>query len=259
VGVSFIYRDYSDFIAKINTTATWEKAPFTFLDEYGAVRTIEVYNQTSPGADDRFLVTNPRAGISEGVLQTPKNTYRGFSIYLNKRFSSGWMLHAHYAYGQAKGNHDNTYTGGASGGNRYLNPNRQINAYGYLPNDPTHVIKVYGTFELPWGFSLSPQFMYETGYNWTRYITAAASGRPDVFLESRGSNRLPAIIDLGLRLEKNFNLSQRYRLGLIADIFNTFNRGMELQIDSRVDSQNFGKATWVTDPRSFRASLRFFF
>jgi hypothetical protein len=101
--------------------------------------------------------------------------------------------------------------------------------------------------------------MYETGYNWTRYVTAAASGRPNVFLEKRGSNRLPAIIDLGVRLEKNFNITQRYRLGLIADIFNTFNRGKELQIDSRVDSQNFGKATWVTDPRSFRASLRFFF
>jgi hypothetical protein len=259
VGASFIYRDYSDFIAKINTTATWATAPFTFLDENGVARTIEVYNQTSPGEDDRFMVTNPKAGMSEGVIQTPKNKYRGFSIYLNKRFSSGWMLHAHYAYGRAKGNHDNTYTGGASGGNRYLNPNRQINAEGYLPNDPTHVIKVYGTFQLPWGFSLSPQFMYETGYNWTRYVTAAASGRPNVFLEKRGSNRLPAIIDLGVRLEKNFNITQRYRLGLIADIFNTFNRGKELQIDSRVDSQNFGKATWVTDPRSFRASLRFFF
>jgi len=258
-GVSFIYREYSDFIAKINSAATWSTGLFTFLDENGAVQTIDVYNQTSPGEDDRFIITNPEAGMSGSVIQTPKNKYTGFSFYLNKRFSSGWMLHAHYSYGQAMGNHANTYTGGSSGGNTYLNPNRQIDAYGHLPSDPTHVIKVYGTFLLPWGFSLSPQFMYETGYNWTRYITAAASGRPDVFLEPRGSHRVPAIIDLGVRLEKNFNLSQRYRVGLIVDIFNALNRGIELQVDSRVDSENFGKATWVVDPRSFRLSLRFFF
>jgi hypothetical protein len=258
-GVSFIYRDYSDFIAKINSTATWGKAPFTFLDENGVAQTIEVYNQTSPSEDDRFFITNPKAGMSQGVIQTPRNKYTGFSLYLNKRFSSGWMLHAHYAYGQAKGNHDNTYTGGASGGNRYLNPNRQINAEGHLPNDSTHVIKVYGTFLLPLGFNLSPQFSYQTGYNWTRFITAVASGRPDVFLDSRGSERVPAMIDLGLRLEKTFNFTERYRLGLIVDIFNALNRGKELWVDGRVDSENFGKATWVNDPRSFRASLRFNF
>ena len=258
-GVSFIYRDYSDFIAKANSAATWETGPFSFVDETGTVRTITVYNQTSSGDDDRFIITNPVAGMSQAVIQTPRNKYSGFSVYLNKRFSGGWMLHAHYAYGQAKGNHDNDYVGGASGGNRYVNPNRQINAEGHLPNDPTHTFKVYGTFLLPWGFSLSPQFVYSTGYNWTRYITAAASGRPDVFLDPRGSKRVPPVIDLGLRLEKTFTFSDRYRVGLIADVFNVLNRGVELAVDSRVDSENFGKATWVTDPRAFRLSLRFNF
>ena len=258
-GVSFIYRDYSDFIAKVNSAATWETGPFSFVDETGTVRTITVYNQTSSGDDDRFIITNPVAGMSQAVIQTPRNKYTGFSVYLNKRFSGGWMLHAHYAYGQAKGNHDNDYVGGASGGNRYVNPNRQINAEGHLPNDPTHTFKVYGTFLLPWGFSLSPQFVYSTGYNWTRFITAAASGRPDVFLDPRGSKRVPPVIDLGLRLEKTFTFSDRYRVGLIADVFNVLNRGVELAVDSRVDSENFGKATWVTDPRAFRLSLRFNF
>ena len=48
-------------------------------------------------------------------------------------------------------------------------------------------------------------------------------------------------------------------MGLILDVFNALNRGTELQVDSRVDSLNFGKATWVNDARSFRVSLRFFF
>jgi len=258
-GISFIYRDYSDFIAKMNSTATWETGPFSYVDETGAVRTITVYNQTSPSEDDRFTIANPEAGMSDGVIQTPRNKYTGFSVYMNKRFSNGWMLHAHYAYGQAKGNHDNTYTGGASGGNRYLNPNRQINAEGHLPNDPTHVFRVYGTFLLPWGFSVSPQLMYQTGYNWTRYITAAVSGRPDVFLEARGSNRMSALLDLSLRLEKTFDFGERYRLGLIVDIYNVLNRATELDLDERVDSENFGKAVYVNDPRSFRVSLRFNF
>ncbi len=258
-GISFIYREYRDFIARINTAATWVKIPFTFLDENGVVQTIEVYNKTSPGSADRFLITNPKLGMAESVIIDPKNKYTGFSFYINKRFSQGWMLHAHYSYGQAKGNHDNTYAGGSTGGTRYLNPNSQINAYGNLPNDPTHVIKVYGTFLLPLGFSLSPRFTYETGNNWTRYIRAPVSGRPSVFLDPRGSNRVPPTIDLSLRLEKIFSFTERMRLGLILDVFNALNRGVELAVESRVDSPNFGKATGVNDGRSYRASIRFYF
>jgi len=258
-GVSFIYREYTDFIARVNSGAAWEKVPFTFIDENGVAQTIEVYDKTSPGAADQYFITNPRIDSAESVIIDPENKYTGFSLFLNKRFSDGWMLHADYSYGQAKGNHDNTYSGGSTGGSNYLNPNRQINVYGHLPNDPTHVFKVYGTFLLPLDFSLSPRFTYRTGGNWTRYIKADVSGRPNVYLESRGSNRVPARIDLSFRLEKIFRFTERMRVGLILDVFNTLNRGVETGVQSRVDSPDFGKATWVNDARSYRLSVRFNF
>ncbi|HZX09868.1 MAG TPA: TonB-dependent receptor [Acidobacteriota bacterium] len=258
-GVSFIYREYGNFIAKINTAATWGEIPFTFKDENGVVQTIQVYDKTSPSSADQYLITNPKAGMSEGVIIDPKNKYTGFSLFLNKRFSNGWMAHAAYSYGEAKGNHSNTYTGGSSGGSYYLNPNSQINAYGHLPNDPTHVIDVYGTFLLPLDFSFSPRFHYQTGNNWTRYIPALVSGRPSVYLDPRGSNRVPPQIDLSFRLEKYLRFTERMRLGLIADVFNAFNQGVERSVVSRVDNINFGKADSVNDGRSYRISVRFYF
>jgi len=257
-GVSFIYREYRNFISKINTAATWEDVSFTFKDENGVVQTIQAYDKASHSAADQYLITNPKAGM-EGVIIDPKNKYTGFSLFLNKRFSDGWMVCASYSYGEAIGNHSNTYTGGSSGGSYYLNHNYQINAYGHLPNDPTHVIDVYGTFLLPLDFSLSPRFHYQTGNNWTRYINAPVGGRPSVYLEPRGANRVPPQIDLSFRLEKFFRLTEKMRLGIILDVFNALNRGVESAVVSRVDNIYFGKASSVNSSRSYRVSLRFFF
>lgn len=148
VGVTFVYRKYKDFIGRVNMTAIWEKGPYTYEDQNGMQRTIEVYRQTSPPEDDQFKITNPRAGLSPSLLITPENKYTGISLSFNKRFSDGWMLHADYTYSRAKGNMYNSGTA-AWGGNYFENPNRQINAYGYLIYDAPQAFNVYGTVSLP--------------------------------------------------------------------------------------------------------------
>jgi len=260
VGLTFIYREYKNFITRVNMTATWEKMPYTFTDKNGQSQTIDVYKKTSPSSADQFMITNAKEGISPSVLLTPKNKYTGISVSLNKRFSDGWMFHFDYTYSQTKGNHSNTTGGGSWGGNFYENPNRQINAYGYLPYDAPHALNVYGTAALPLGFVLTPRFMYQSGWNWTRYVrVSGVSGSPNVYLEPRGSERLPAQIALDLRLEKLFAFTQRFKLGLILDAFNIFNRGVETNVEARVTNSNYGKANSVCEPRYFRVGMRFYF
>jgi hypothetical protein len=110
------------------------------------------------------------------------------------------------------------------------------------------------------GFILTPRFSYQSGWNYTRTITGpSAAGRPSIFIEPRGSNRLPGQISLDLRLEKLFSFSEKMKLGLILDAFNIFNRGVETSVSSNVGLVNFGKALTVCEPRYFRVGTRFYF
>jgi hypothetical protein len=258
LGVTFIHRVYKDFTGRVNTTAIWEPYMYSYLDENGNPQEIEVYRQTTPSSDDRFMLTNPRAG-EHSVVITPKNTYNAISLSLNKRFSAGLMFHVDYTYSRAKGNMYNSGTA-SWGGNYFENPNRQINAYGNLTYDAPHALNIYGTFSLPLGISISPRFSVQSGSQWTPYIQInEIAGIPWVFLEPAGSRRLPAQVALDLRLEKVFTFTERYKLGLILDAFNIFNRGVATGLNTRVNGADFGKANSVCDPRYFRVGARFFF
>ena len=259
VALTFISRTYKDFTGRVNMTAVWEEGPYTYLDENGDSQTIQVYRQTSPSEDDQFMITNPRAGQADSLLITPKNTYTAVSFSFNKRFSAGWMFHLDYTYSRAKGNMYNSGTA-SWGGNYFENPNRQINAYGNLINDAPHALSVYGTVSLPLGFVLSPRFVYQSGGNWTPYVQVnEIAGSPWVFLTSRGSERLPPYVSLDFRLEKVFAFAARYKLGLILDAFNGFNRGVPTSLYAQANGPNYGKASSVCDPRYFRVGARFYF
>jgi len=259
LGLTFIYREYKDFTGRVNMTAIWEPYSYTYEDQNGNPQTIQVYRQTSPGENDQFMITNPRAGLSPSLLITPKNTYAGISLSLNKRFSDGWMFHIDYTYSRSKGNMYNSGTA-SWGGNYFENPNRQINAYGYLIYDAPHALNIYGTVSLPLDLVLTPRFTYQSGWNWTPYVQVSEiAGSPWVFLEPRGSERLLAQIALDLRLEKLFTLTPRYKLGVILDAFNIFNRGVPTSLYGQVNGPNYKKASGVCDPRYFRVGIRFFF
>jgi hypothetical protein len=259
VGIMLTYREFKDFIARVNSTATWFSKPFTFTDENGRTQTITVYDKSPSSPEDQFLVTNPRAGMSESVILTPKNKYTGITLTFNKRFSNGWMFHFDYTYSRSKGNMINTYSA-SSGGSAFQNPNRQINNYGNLPYDAPHALTTYGTISLPFGIVFSPKFTFQSGWNWTRYVLATTVPQnPQVYIEPRGSQRLPAQINVDLRLEKVFAFTERYRLGLIFDAFNIINRGVQNQVEARVNSASFGKAQYVCDPLYLRVGFRFFF
>jgi len=260
VGATLIYREFRNFIAKVNTDSTWAMVPYTFVNENGQTETITAYRKTSPGSADLFTITNPDPDKHSSVIVTPKNTYTGLTLFFDKRFSNNWMLHVDYTYGVAKGNHANDFSGGSGLSGAYQNPNYQINADGNLPNDPTHNFQIYGTIGLPLGFSLSPRLQYLTGATYTRTVrVGAVSGAPRVFIEPRGSQRMADRIDIDLRLEKIFQFSAKTRLGLIVDVFNLLNRGVERTIYTDVNTPTFEYATNVYPGRFIRIAARIFF
>ena len=259
LSLTYIYREYTNFIAHVNTGALWDYGPWTFEDANGQEQTIDVYYK-DPDSSDAYLITNPEAGTYPSILVTPKNKYSGISISLSKRFSDGWMFHADYTYSVTKGNHSNDDSTGAWGGRWFENPNRQIYAQGYLPFDAPHALNVYGTIALPYGFVLTPRFLVQSGYNWEKYVTSPRSaGRVPTRLEDRGAQRVPTQMSFDIRLEKDFRLTDRMRLGLMFDAFNIFNRGVPTSVENNVQYDNYGKALTVCPPRYLRVGMRFFF
>jgi hypothetical protein len=259
ISLNFVHRVYKDFIARVSTGTLWGLEPWTYTDENGQEQSIDIY-RLLPGGEGTLTILNPVAGQYQAVILTPKNKYTGFSISLNKRFSDGWMFHIDYTYSVTKGTHANTWDGGAWGDFHYSNPNWQINGDGRLVWDAPHALRAYGTITLPWNIILSPRFLFRSGLNWTRTINGPSwAGSKPTMLEERGSQRLPFRYDFDLRLEKVFALTDRMRLGLIFDLFNVTNRGVETSVGTNIRRNSFGKALSVNDARSFRVGLRFMF
>ena len=259
ISLNFVHRVYKDFIARVSTGTLWELTPWTYEDENGQEQSIDIY-RLLPGGEGTLTIMNPIAGEYQAVILTPKNKYTGFSISLNKRFSDGWMFHIDYTYSVTKGTHANTWDGGAWGDYYYSNPNRQINGDGRLVWDAPHALRAYGTVTLPWNIVLSPRFLFRSGLNWTRTITGPWwAGSKPTMLEERGSQRLPWRWNFDLRLEKVFAITDRMRFGLIFDLFNVANRGVETGVGINVRQASFGKALSVNDGRSFRIGMRFHF
>ncbi|MCJ7645027.1 MAG: hypothetical protein MUP28_11205, partial [Candidatus Aminicenantes bacterium] len=172
----------------------------------------------------------------------------GVEFLFNKRFSNKWQLMLSYLYSKTKGTIDNGQADdiGWNGRNSQQagDPNFWINADGNATFDPTHMLKVQGTYVLPFDISFSTSFRAITGSAWAqRFRTKSLNqGRVTFFTEPRGSQHYDMQKVLDLRLEKVFTLAQKYRLGVLIDCFNVFNANTVQDWGTRVGYD------WINDP-----------
>jgi hypothetical protein len=118
-----------------------------------------------------------------------------------------------------------------------------VNTDGSLTNDRRHEVKVLASYRIPVvDVSLNTFFRAMSGRNYAPFaqflnsqLNAPTSKRQPL-LEPRGSRRLPRDITLDLRLEKEFSLGGRDRLGIFADIINVTNRSTITAYLTRVPS-----------------------
>jgi len=216
---TFIYRKWANIIGPIDT-----KANYVPIDEYVPElnETFQLWEQTNVG-EHQYVLKNIQKG-DPWITLDPYRNYWGIELLFNKRFSNNWQLLASYVYSQAKGTINNGFADDIGWGGATDDPNFWINAEGHSTNDPTHMVKIQGTVILPFGIYLSTYFRAITGNAWTtRYRTRLDQGRLTFFTEPRGTNHYPLEKILDLRLEKTFTFAEKYRVGLVFDVFNVFN------------------------------------
>jgi len=270
-GVTFISRRWNDMVAPVDRAADYDT-----LDYYAPEldRTFTLYERTDASLETYdYLITNPKQG-DPWILAEPYRKYTGIELLFNKRFSNRWQILASYVYGVAKGTIDNGFADDIGYGGGTEDPNFWLNADGNATSDPTHMIKIQGTYVLPFDINLNAYFRGITGNAWaSRYRSDRLNqGRVTFFTETRGANHYPMAKILDLRLEKIFTIAKKYRLGVMVDVFNVFNDdtitgwGTRYGLDwyepgseGYPTSTNGHELYGLVDPRQARIGLRLIF
>ena len=203
-----------------------------------------------------YIVTNPNAWTNVWVpdpfgtpgwrWQFPKPTriYKALEITADKRFSNHWMMQGSYVLSRLQGNYEGLF----SNDNGQLDPNITskydipsllVNSYGLLPNDRTHVLKLFGGYffeNIP--LELSGNFTLQSGTPISALGADDAYGVNEGFAKVRGTaGRTPTIWALDLGAQYTFKL-WKSNLALRADIFNVTNEQRTTRVDQTYNTSN---------------------
>jgi hypothetical protein len=267
--VQYIRRRFDTFMGLIDTGSVYRPVERRDPVPDGRLNT----------ADDGSMITVydlTNRGNSFNVYTNPENAYNHYDavqVIGRKRYSRNWQMQASYTWSETRGTVGNRWHVNAARFDlgrpgRFVNPNSFINAYGRAPFDPTHEVKLMGTYRVPvWGgFNTSAIYRYTTGRAWGRraWITGLSQGSENVLIEPWGTRRLAAINRVDLRFEKTFDIRRAAgRLGLFFDVFNLTNQGVPdsdaTMAVNEFSGPTFGQPVAWTDPRQVRIGLRFSF
>jgi len=96
-------------------------------------------------------------------------------------------------------------------------PDNYVNRFGYLPGDARSRVKLDGFVRLPARFLLATHVYWDSGTPYTVTVPSDVAG--SIFLEPRGSRRLPHYSQWDLQIQKDLQLGP-LRLSLIGTVYN---------------------------------------
>jgi len=185
-----------------------------------AAQDVTMYFLSNDAPEQFFRLTN----IPEAKLK-----YNSVEVSFDKRLAKGWQLGGSVNYTMSKGNYALGYASWASQYN-YTTPNSFVNAYGEMTYSRPIVIKLYGTFNMPYGFLFSFFYTHYDGSPWARTVTVrppaawaaennASTTGYRINVDPPGTYRNEAADNLDLRLGKDFKLGP----GTVDAYVNVFN------------------------------------
>ncbi|HEX2832062.1 MAG TPA: carboxypeptidase-like regulatory domain-containing protein [Thermoanaerobaculia bacterium] len=114
------------------------------------------------------------------------------------------------------------------------------NKYGDLRGDRRHILKVYGTYTLPWNATAGAFGLYQSGqpYQLESFLpyTGLTTSTSDTnrYAEPAGRRKSPAHHQVDLNYTQNIGLPRNLNLQLIVDIFNLYDKQTGYNYETRV-------------------------
>jgi hypothetical protein len=184
--------------------------------------------------------------------------------------SAKWSLVGNYLitwsnYTNFYDNSTTSYTYGAPN-----NPNQAIYSNASVS---LYTFKVFGTYNAPWGFVITPIYRLQQGAPLQREITLSGLniGQITVPTGALGQYRQDNVSILDTRVEKEIKFGERFKVGIFFDAFNMLNSNAAQSQDNitgrrtatvdnqTVNYQRFLSPTNIISPRIFRIGGKFTF
>jgi hypothetical protein len=298
VGVGYIYKSkkniIDDVLYDLDSKQSWYNPNQSPGENYWVpfTTTVPAVGTNFPATKVTmwFLSNDAPANWILRVDNVPEafRKYSGFEFTFDKRFADGWQLGGSLNLSKNWGNFQggygdiHGYTSAANDANWFVNWGGRTN------EDYPVVIKLFGSFNMPYGILGSFYYQYRSGTPWARGVTivppaawaAANNVNPYntyyVSVETQGTRRYYTSQNLDARLEKSFDIKGSYRIGVFVDVFNLLGNhylnigenpgGTWMPVDNDTDqgtyslSGSYKRITGISGlTRTFRASVRFSF
>jgi hypothetical protein len=208
-------------------------------------RTIEDVGILVPGVGELYINGNPGFGFARLMVPafpqypSPKavRDYDSIELRVRRRLSNRWSGDFSYTYSHLWGNYGGLASsdeGGPTGARIDPNHTRAFDAlymsydrnlepvFGVLPSDRPHVLKIQGTYDLPWGTSLGFYEIVQSGLPQTSTLSYQGY---NVYYDGRNDlGRAPVFSQTDLQVAHDFKLGASRRLTLLANITNLFDQ-----------------------------------
>lgn len=208
------------------------------------------------GEDTSFWLTNNPDGMTDAL----RSQYKGVILKVEGRPSPKIYWLVNYVYSISQSSVEYTQNAGTDFD---VCPDYCVNRFGYTQDDARHRITASGFWRLPLGFVAGTTFYWDSGLPYTVTSPDGPEGN-FVYLEPRGSRRLPDFYSWNLQFQKDFDLGP-LRTSLIASVFNVLNTEIVNGVDGNVGSggtvanpanPRFNFANSWQRPRSFEFGVR---
>lgn len=219
-------------------------------------------NTPDDGAALNYFDIPATALVPSQVLRTTSrnnhSTAKNIDVTVSKRMTDHWAISANYLRTWSM---DQTLV---------QNPNQAINN---PQNYTAGSFKVFGSYQAPYGITVSPVLRHQQGAPIARLVNvplrAASSGQLSLAAEPTGSWRQDNVTIFDTRVEKRFRIDPRLQLGLFFDAFNITNsnaaqnqdnvtgrRTVTLESGEVVNYQRFLRPTTIIGPRIYRLGFK---
>jgi len=227
------------------------------IEDIGAVDAAgnETYVIGNPGSG-LATIQFPSGATPVGYpVPVPKRQYDALELTVNRRFANNYFWSASYVYSRLYGNYSglaateevNTPTTNVSsataqqqggsiarpGGNAnrawdidetFWDARGNLDVLGRLPTDRPHVVKLYGSYMLPFGTQLGAFFYAGSGTPLTTYVVS--TNQTNLFVNGRGDmGRTPVLSRTDLLVSHELNVGgNNKRLRFELNMLNVFNQ-----------------------------------
>ncbi|HEX8252764.1 MAG TPA: carboxypeptidase regulatory-like domain-containing protein [Thermoanaerobaculia bacterium] len=275
VGAAYSYRYRTNFVWDQYEKTRGGNDFYTSADYVPDTRTPNVTGTLPDGTPYSVPNYRLRSGTDAPVFYVTKNrpdyhqTYHGIELTATKRLANRWMMRGNITLSDWKQH---------VGDNGFVDPTPIVSEDSCSSCDDAVVASSGGiggyinsrwsyslntAYELPLGFTVGAAVVGREGYvipYYRRQNNRDGLGSKDVMVsEEFGSERLPDLFNLDLRLARDFGLPRGFTLNLAVDLFNVTNERTVLWRDNRMYSANgpdIEDNNWIEQLQSPRV-LRF--